>query len=259
VTRRLLILPGTIALVGAIALGACSGSTPAASNGAPAVVLPSVPAVVLPSVPAVVLPSVPAVVLPSEPAVVLPTIPAVVLPSFGTSQLCAGKPTFDPTASAQPSFETDSDLAAKFPQQIAGAAPSDITTLKFVDSMCLFGGVGLDQIAAAFAQAGADVTTASSGSANYSVNSETVSLSALRTPGGDATKMIAGLAQLATALGGQANQLQNLQQVSVGGKNVFSSKQTDGSTDYAYPAGDTVWFFSTSSDQTATTVLGALP
>jgi hypothetical protein len=246
-TPRALMLFPTVALAAAIAIAACSSSTPSASGGAPPVALPSI------ALPSVALPS-------------LPAVPSFAIPSLGTSQLCAGKPTF--SASAQPSFPNDPDLAAKFPQQIAGAAPDQVQTFKFVDELCLFGGIGLDQMVTAFSQAGVDITSASIGSATYSLpqpctsgespclSTEKLNLTALRTPGGDATKMVTGLAAF-TAILGQQNKLQNIQQSTVGGKSVFTAKQGDGKTSYVYPAGDTLWLFDSANDQTAATVLSA--
>jgi hypothetical protein len=247
--RRLMILPGAIALAGAIALGACTTTAPAASTGTgPGASLPAGA-------------TLPPVGLPSTP---------VTLPSLGTSQLCAGKPTFS-LETPQPSFPNDPELAAKFPAQIAGVTPDQIQTYKLLDEFCLFGGLGLDQMAVAFSQAGVDITNSSIGNATYSlpapctdatespcVNTDDVNLTAIRTPGSDANKMVAGLAQFAIALG-QQDKLSNLQQTNVGGKNVFTSTQTDGTVSYIYPAGDTLWLFDSKVATEAATVLSALP
>ncbi len=246
--RRLLILPGTVALAGAIALAACTSTTPAATTGTGGGV-PTPPVGGLPSF----------------------SIPPISLPSLGTSQLCAGKPTIDVTGSAQPSFANDPDLAARFPQQIAGTAPDRLQTFKFIDEICVFGGTGLDQMAAAFSQAGIDITTATVGEAQYSLpapctdatespclNTESLSLTALRSPGGDSNRMVTGFAQLAAALG-QTDKLQNIQQSNVGGKNVYTSAQTGGTVSYVYPSGDTLWLFATGAATTAAAVLSALP
>jgi len=264
--RRLLAVP-SLALVAAMLVGACSATvsspTPAApgGGGGTATATPAAPgggggtATATPAAPGGATP--PGITLPSF-SIPSFSIPSFAIPSFGTSQLCNGKPTFSITASAQPSLPGDSTLAGKFPTQIAGQAPDQVQTFFFLDEMCLFGGLGIDQMQAAFQQAGVDITTASIGQATYMVGEESIDLTALRTPGGDASKMVQGFAQLAAALG-QANQLKNVTQQTVGGKSVYVSTDASGSTSYIYPAGDTLWFFDTSSADNAGTVLAALP
>lgn len=223
--RRLLILPGTIALAGAIALGACT-TTPVGS-GLPSVAVPSI------VVPSIVLPS----IVPGE-SFTLPSfdIPSFSIPSFNTS--------------------ADPDLAAKFPKTIDGQPVTNVQTFRFMEILAAFQTpqAQIDQFVAFANQAGIDPNSITFGTAQCTVAGSTESIQAIRSPGGDANRFIQSLAAIAQATGSPIT----LTPATVGGKNVQVADPGD-SADYYYPNGDTAWFLSGVDETTAATILAALP
>jgi hypothetical protein len=209
--RRLLILPATAALAGAIALAACSSTPPAASGAAPPVALPSI------AIPSITLPS---IALPS-------------LPSFTTN--------------------ADPELAAKFPKTIDGQ-PVTVSTFRFAEFMATLPSASVDQFKAFATQAGIDVNAITFGLAQASVGGSTVSIQAIRSPGGDANRFIQAIVAVAQAGGSPIA----LSPATVGGKNVQVANPGD-SAEYYYPAGDTAFLVTNVDATTAATILTALP
>ena len=70
--------------------------------------------------------------------------------------------------------------------------------------------------------------------------------------------MVQSLALLASQAGSVVNP-SDVTQSSVGGKSVYVWTDTDGTKNYAYPAGDTLIFFDSVTDSQATKILSALP
>jgi hypothetical protein len=241
--RRLLILPGTVALASAIVLGACSSTTPGASGGVPSIVLPTVPPISLPSI---VLPTIPPITLPSF------SIPPITIPSLGPGE------SFSIPSFAIPSFNSNADpeLAAKFPTTIDGQPVTNVQTFRFIEVLTAF---GTDQTVVAqftaFAnQAGIDPNSITFGTASATVGGSSATIQAIRSPGGDANRFIQALAAVAQATGSPIV----LSPANVGGKSVQVANPGD-SADYYYPNGDTAWFLSGMDPTTAGTILAALP
>jgi hypothetical protein len=223
--RRLLILPGTIALAAAVALGACTSTTPAASVALPSVALPSI------------------------------VIPSFTIPSFGVGESFA-IPSF--AIPSLPSFNTSADpeLAAKFPTTVDGQPVTNVQTFRFMEILAAFQTpqATIDQFIAFANQAGIDPNSITFGTAQCTVGGSSESIQAIRSPGGDANRFIQSLAAIAQATGSPIT----LSPANVGGKNVQVANPGD-SADYYYPNGDTAWFLSGVNATTAATILAALP
>ena len=175
-------------------------------------------------------------------------------------------PTVGPGGSvAVPTFAPDNDLAAKFPASIDGSPVSDVTTALFVDVMRGFGAKDTDvqAIVAAFNTFGVDFGKVSFGSASYEVDDDTVQLTALRTPGGDANKIIQNYSLLAgvfnTAPGATAEPVPALTQSNIGGKNITLATDQDGNVTFLYVSGDTLFSWDGTTDAQNTKIAAALP
>lgn len=243
--RRLLILPGTVALAGAIVLGACTSTTPAASGGVPSIVVPTLPPITLPSF------SIPPITIPSF------SFPPITIPSLAPGESFS-IPSFSIPSFAIPSFNSNADpeLAAKFPTTIDGQPVTNVQTFRFIEVLTAF---GTDQTVVAqftaFAnQAGIDPNSITFGTASATVGGSSATIQAIRSPGGDANRFIQALAAVAQATGSPIV----LSPANVGGKSVQVANPGN-SADYYYPNGDTAWFLSGMDPTTAGTILAALP
>ncbi len=230
--RRLLILPGTIALAGSIALGACTSTTPGTSVAVPSVAIPSI------AIPSIVIPS-------------------ISIPSIGAGESFA-IPSFEIPSFSIPSFNTsaDPDLAAKFPKTVDGQPVTSVQTFRFMEILAAFQTpqAQIDQFIAFANQAGIDPNSITFGTAQCTVGGSSESIQARRSPGGDANRFIQSLAAIAQATGSPIT----LTPATVAGKNVQVANPGD-SADYYYANGDTAWFLSGVDATTAATILTALP
>jgi hypothetical protein len=106
---------------------------------------------------------------------------------------------------------------------------------------------------------GVNLANMSFGSAKYTVDGESTTLSAFRTPGTDANVLATSLAQLAALSGGTGIQ-GTLGTANVSGKTVYvSTDATDGTKTYAYVSGDTMIFTETLTDSQAAKIFAAIP
>ena len=203
--------------------------------------------------------------------------PSIVIPSFGipgggggatlapgqtavAGTACAAYPTFDLTASPQPSFPVDQTLLSKYPATIAGQPISDAQAIPFLAYLCEFlGETFVDQFGQSAAILGVDFTTASYGSFTATVGENSVDVNAIRFPGQDASAFLGKLGALGS-LAGLNIPSTGLSGANVGGKNVqVTAADTDGTRDYYYPSGDTLFSMTGETDATAGPVLQALP
>jgi hypothetical protein len=155
-----------------------------------------------------------------------------------------------------PSFAGDSDLAAKFPTQVAGQPLTNLTTLKFVDFVRAFSTAAqIDTTRQTFAALGIDLDTVVFGSATATVNGSPVGIQAFRVPGQDAGKLIQNYALLSSN-----NEGDTLKQETSGGKSVSVVRSADGfASTWMYANGDILWLVSTSDQTEAAAVFSALP
>jgi hypothetical protein len=130
----------------------------------------------------------------------------------------------------------DPTLEAHFPAQIDGNAASDVQSSAFAQYWCFYNAAGIQQLQSS---AGYDLSKLTWGQAKYTVDGEDIELLAFRIPGGDANQIVATLAQLAIAAGGDST-IEGVTQGTVGGKNVLIVAHDDGTQGYGYVTGDTL-------------------
>ncbi|MEP7378068.1 MAG: hypothetical protein ABI725_00745 [Chloroflexota bacterium] len=236
----------TFALLGAVAMAvavvACGGTTPGASSTPGATLAPGATATPAGSTPA-----------PTGPGATTAPSGGVVL----TGHECDAVPTFS-LSNPDPSFPQDATLNAHFPATIDGQPVTDVTSSQWLYFICMTGGQAAVAHAVGQSGSGFNLATLSFGSATANVDGEDIEMSAFRTAGGDSNSMIQYLSLLAAQAGTQID-VTNLQQANVGGKNVYTWTDTDGTKSYAYPAGDTLISFESVTDSQATKILSALP
>jgi hypothetical protein len=185
---------------------------------------------------------------------------AVITPGPGggvaTGTECAAIPTFS-LANPNPSFPPDTALVAKFPAAIGGSPATDDETAPFGAILCLGGQQPYNQAVAGLPGT-CNWSTVSFGSATYELDDAEFELFAFRTPGGDARSFVVALVALSAQSGQQFEG--TMSQGNVGGKNALIVTQTDGSKDYGYVSGDTLFFIeSGATEAQAATILAALP
>ncbi len=173
-----------------------------------------------------------------------------------TGHECDSVPTFS-IDNPEPSFAPDPQLEAHFPADVNGNPVTNVSSQSWLDLMCTFGGqTVLEGSAGQFGNL--PLATMSFGSADVVINSDSISLSALRTPNQDAGNVIQYLAQLAALSPDQSALTGNVSQQNVGGKNVYVYTDADGAKSYAVPLGDTLVFFDSATDDEAAAIIGAL-
>jgi hypothetical protein len=127
--------------------------------------------------------------------------PGTATPGGGTTGTeCAAYPTFSLSSPGLPSFAPDAALEAKFPTTIDGQPVSDLNTGFWAAFLCMGGQSAYDRTVAEL-PSGLNWAAMSYGSATYTVDGDSVDVSAFRTPGQDANGIVQGLAALAASMG----------------------------------------------------------
>ncbi len=180
-------------------------------------------------------------------------------PGGATGTECASIPTFSISNPVPPSFPPDPTLEAHFPATIDGQPVTDVTSERFVDMLCAFGGqTVVDQENTALGS-GFNLAEMSFGDATATVDGDSVDLTAFRTPNADANGLVQYIASLAALSGSTSGVTGTSSSANIGGKNVLVWTDSDGNKSYAYASGDTVVFFDSVTDDEAAKILTALP
>ena len=235
---RMLPVRSGFLLAAVLAVAACGGTS-----------TPTVPPVTVPSI------AIPSVAIPSF------AIPSIALPSIAIPSGLGGS--FAIPSFVIPSFNTNADpaLAAMYPQTIGGQPVTNVQTLAYAQFLALLATgdpTSAQAIQSILTNAGVDPTTMTFGTAEATVNQDSVNISAVHTPGVDATKVLSVFPQLQQVTNPQESP-PTAQQVTVGGKTVAKVTDSSGDVTYAYPKNDVLWTFSATDDTEAATVLQALP
>jgi hypothetical protein len=184
--------------------------------------------------------------------------PSLAVPSSGA---CAGIPYIDPDSPPDSlPLTPDPLLEQKLPAQIDGQPVNDISSGRYVETLCMLGGEASLDAALTGAPADVDLNTVSVASASGSVDGLNVTLSAYRLPGkaGDALIPVIGL--LSASVGGQPKFAGDGSQQVLGGKQVMTwTDAADGSTSYLYSTGDTLFVVEDVTDSQAGKIFAALP
>ena len=252
--RRLLSIPAT-ALSAALLLAACGGSSATtAPAGAPT------PGGVVTPTPAAAATS---AVLPTSG---VPTVAPATVAASTLAPATGAEPTDVPGDTAAPATVVpDNDLAAKFPTSIDGQPVENVQTGLFASSLQGFNipDATLNQIAQQFSSIGIDLATLSSGTADYTVDGESVTLQAVRTPNNDANKFLQGysviIGTLDSVFGESPPPPPTMVQSNIGGRNVTVATDSDGNVTTLYVTGDTVFIVQNMTDSQTAKVIAALP
>lgn len=225
-------------LAAVFAVAACGGSS-----------TPTAPPVTVPSI------AIPSIAIPSF------AIPSIALPSFALPSGLGGS--FAIPSFVIPSFDTNADpaLAAMFPQTVGGQPVTDIRTYSYAQFLALLSAgdpTSAQAIEGALSGAGVDPTTLTFGTAGATVNGDDLNITAIHTPGADASKILNLFPQL-EQLANPGASPPTVEQVNVGGKSVAKVTDSDGNLSYVYPKNDVLWTVDASDDNEAATVLQALP
>lgn len=205
-------------------------------------------------------PTVPPVTIPSL-AISSFAIPSISIPSIAIPTLPSGS--FAIPSFAFPSFETNADptLAAQFPTQVGGQPVTNVTTSRYMDFLVAFDSDHPEQIQAfqaAMQGIGVDPNAVSLGGADTTVSDNGVTITAIRTPGVDATQLISVLPALAAATGGDTTP-PTVTQANIGGKNALVLTDTDENVTYVYVRGDVAWSSSSDDPTEVAAIFAALP
>jgi len=161
-----------------------------------------------------------------------------------------------------PSFAADNGLAAKFPTMIDGQPVTQVQTAIFADVLQQTGGssdVNIQTLTQTLAGIGIDFSNMSFGSAQATVDGESVAITALRTPNTDATKIIQNYGLIVTAFGSAPETMPTMSPSTISGKNVTLATDSDGTTTVLYVTGDTLFILQNMTDSQTAKVVAALP
>lgn len=192
---------------------------------------------------------------------VAPTIAPQATPgSVPVGDACASVPPIDPLASGEPEMTADPELEALFPAEIDGQPVENVNSLRWLEYLCRYDPEAVGIAAGAAAAAGIPLLTLTYASAQATVDDQSVSIDAFRTPGLDANVMIAQFQQVVLMLGGTIEeQGGTLSQATVGGKNAYIWTQPDDDTTYLYVRADVMFGMNGVDDAQAATIFAALP
>jgi hypothetical protein len=224
--RKLSFLSGVF-VVGALAIAACGGGTPATGG-------PALPSVAIPSL------AIPSIVIPSN-----------LLPS----NLPIG-------SVAVPSIEANADpaLAARFPTAIPGGTLGQPSTGRFMDVVNAFSEPEVKpNFTAAITAAGMDPNALTYGSQAVTMNeNDVVQLQALRTGGVDGNKFVQIFPAIEKIIDPETEP-DVLGQATVGGQTVPTlTDPSNGDVDYLFVTGDIVWRLTGADETEAATIISTL-
>jgi hypothetical protein len=188
----------------------------------------------------------------------VPAVPTATPAAVGGHE-CDAIPTFS-LENPEPSFPPDTALLSAFPQQIGGQPVTEVTTFSFAALLCLFGGqAAVDEFRSEL-QGGLDIALLSMGTAEVTIDDESISLVAFRLAGRSGTEIIASFAQLAAIAAGESGEPEaEFSTQTVGGKSVTVVTDQDGDVTYLYVVGDILWALSDVTPEQAATILAGLP
>jgi hypothetical protein len=177
------------------------------------------------------------------------------------SGACAGVPPLDPLASEQPDVTADPELEAMFPAEIDGQPVENVSSFRWLEYLCHYWAPDeVNTAVAAATTAGIPLATLTYASAEATVDGESVSIDAFRTPGVDANLLITNFQQVVLVLGGSVDeQGGTMSQATIGGKNAWIWTQPDSDITFLYVHGDVMFGMTSADEAQAAVVFAALP
>lgn len=158
-----------------------------------------------------------------------------------------------------PSFNSDQDLAARFPASIAGS-PVEVQTLRVADFLQFLADdpEGRAEFETFVTAVGVSADAISIGVGSFTYEDSSEQLSAIRAAGGDPSRLLSSVIEFTRANQDDPASVQ-VTQANIGGKSASIVTTPDGTTTYVYGAGDIVWTFDSEDTALADQVMGAIP
>jgi hypothetical protein len=155
-----------------------------------------------------------------------------------------------------PSFAPDTTLEAAFPTEIDGQPVSEVESASFLAVLQAFGTeqTKIDAFIASMQAVGVDPAGVSFGIGSVTLDDETVSIQALRTPGGSASNAIQALIAL-----DPPEIPPTITTETIGGKQVTVATLEDGEEEFYYASGELAWLLNSVDRAHAEVIFAALP
>jgi hypothetical protein len=180
------------------------------------------------------------------------------VPSSGP---CAGIPLIDhnnPPDSLP--LTPDPVLEQKLPTQIDGQPVTDVSSGRYIETLCMLGGDASLVAAARNSPVGVDISDVNVASGKATVDGVAATIGAYRLPGQSGASLIPVIGLLAGAVTGQSRFEVGLTPATIGNKAVQSwTNAADGVTSYLYSNGDTLFVVDDVTPSQAGKILAALP
>jgi len=185
--------------------------------------------------------------------------PSMDVPASGP---CAGIPLIprDQAPTATLPLTRDLTLESRIPTSIDGHALTDLSSGRWVETLCMIGGEDSLKAGAANLPAGLSLDDMRVASALATVDGAAVTITAFRLPGHAGSEIIPALGDIAGALGGDGSKFSGaVGATTVAGKDVATwTDPTDGSVSYLYPTADTLFVIDNLTPSQADKVFAAL-
>ena len=175
---------------------------------------------------------------------------------------CAGMTPIDPQ-NPPPSLALTVDpvLEGEFPAQIGDQSLTDLTSGRWLETLCMLGGPDSAAAASAGLPSGYSLSDISVASAGVMVNNAQVTITGFRKAGGDGAALVALLGLISQAIRPDAPRYNgDLEHVQAGGKSVL--RWLDPATDapsYLYANGDSLFVVDAIGPPQADQIFAALP
>jgi hypothetical protein len=175
---------------------------------------------------------------------------------------CASIPTIDPANPPDTLGLTgDPTLEAEFPAEIDGETLTDVSSARWIETLCDMGGPASVDAAARNLPPGLDQSAMSVGSAAATVGGKPVTIVAFRLPGHRGDELLGAVGDLSAAIFPDAPKFTTaLTATTAGGKSVSRwTNPADGRDSYLYANGDTLWTVDGIDQSQADKIFAALP
>lgn len=177
--------------------------------------------------------------------------------------MCPDGSLIDQHSPVIPSFAPDGDLASRFPQQIDGQPVTGVETFHWTDFACATGGQAAidewkDKIPVRFHGI---IDGLSYGSADVTVDGESVEITAFRAAGHDGSFLSVLYGELYQMVRGEipGGYSGSTSYLTLGGKEVFVVTDDEGGVAYHYQSGDVLFVVNDVTESQAGKVFAALP
>src|SRR4051812_5958882 len=181
--------------------------------------------------------------------------------AIATSGPCAGIPVLDRNAPPDSlPLTPDPTLEQALPTQVDNQPVIEVSSGRYIETLCMLGGDASLVAALGSAPAGVDINLVNVASASATVEGQRETISAYRLPGGSGEALIPVIGILSAPVGGRPKFIADLGESDIGGKQVTTwTDAADGATSYLYSTGDTLFVVDDVTASQAGKVLATLP